>query len=77
MSTTKAVVFRELGLAVSHASCESPAALDNAIEHADRALQALHELRKEARPWLAERACRVEHIREPVERVLRKLKGEG
>lgn len=66
MSTTKAVVFRELGLAVSHASCESPAALDSAIEHADRALQALRDLRKEARPWLAERACRVEQILQAV-----------
>lgn len=70
MSTTKAVVFRELGLAVSHASCESPAALDSAIEHADRALQALRDLRKEARPWLAERACRVE-------KVLQSVKGGG
>lgn len=55
MNVTKSTVFRELGLAVSHASCESPAALDSAIEHAQRALQALRDLRDEVRPWLGSR----------------------
>lgn len=63
MTTSKSTIFRELGLAVSHASCESTAALDSAIEHVQRALDGLRELRATARPWLGVDAARKEGVR--------------
>ena len=48
MTPTRSAVFRELGLAAAHASCESPAALESAVEHARHALRLLLELKDEA-----------------------------
>ena len=76
MTATVRSALRELALAQAHATCEAPEALDSALEHAQRAVIELQEVRR-ARHVAGVRAMRTEHIRDPLGRAIARLKGEG